>query len=324
MVYFCIDIVELKSLPGGPQIGVGDWYLFKLPQALTQLLPLALVLGVELENASKRKFGEWEALLTAGIQPIRIMFMFLITPLVASLFVVVLSFHFAPQALAVWQRRLEQTNMPRLAERQSATWYKLDRELVLSDGSDIPKLVIHFDGDGQVNRWHAAKEPYTDKNGVRLWERGTGWKTGELEPPSESGDLTGIVETKPASSAILPGATLTFRQIEDAISRLERLGHSTAPFAAERALRISMTLACVVLPFTMLGFSFWFGTSSPVRLVAHGIVASVLYWLITAFCWNLVSRNVVSSYWLSYLPPVLFLCCGIFFTITLADTRCRG
>ena len=65
-VYAAIDIIEVSSRAGTPSDGAYLWYLLKLPSITGQLLPLALVLGVQLSLSALRKRGEWEAILSAG------------------------------------------------------------------------------------------------------------------------------------------------------------------------------------------------------------------------------------------------------------------
>jgi hypothetical protein len=270
-IYACVDFVEMGSLSAVPAGRLVLSYPLKLPTVAAHVLPLALLLGVLLALSGLRRGGEWEALRSAGLSPLRLGLGLLVVPLAGAVLALPVVEWLGPTAL---QRFDAGAGLDRSAADTESVW-TVDREgtLVRRDGTGrCAKLEIERDSEGRATAFSVDSF---------AWRRGAGW--GSAEQVVECG-RQGAADLALASldrSDGLAGASLPRAELGLAIERLERSGRDATPLRAQGAGRAT-------------------------RLVALGLAVGAAYWLALATAWNGAVLGAWSELWISLGVPALF------------------
>ncbi|MCP4601019.1 MAG: LptF/LptG family permease [Proteobacteria bacterium] len=304
VVYMAIDFVEASSWPGASLGRLVSLYVFRLPMIISQILPLALTLGVLLALASSRSRGEWNAMRSIGISPFGLSTRLLIVPFLGMCFSTLLLAQLAPRALAVWQSGFD----PALSVAVSNShWCKGGRQIVQEESPLGFRTVIERRPDGSPLLWARAGAGVSDAETL-VWRQANGWQE---EAPQELDAAQCAAVTKKEilndSHTSLPGASLTLVELGIAISQSEKRGISTAPLRAELALRIALIAACLIVPLLGLGLSLAGEESRSTRLVGRGIIAATAFWLSLAVAWNGAVVGAWSPTWVSVGIPLFYL-----------------
>ncbi len=296
IIYAAIDFVEASSAASTDFIRALALYPFRLPMIVTQVSPLALSFGLLLALAACRTNGEWDALLAAGISPLKTAGGFLVVPLLAVFALAPLVAHVAPRSLSAWQAGLD----PELPGTTTPGWCRQNERLIRKPGSSTPSVAIERDPDGLPISWIELRST------PRVWQRGRGWQVGqipELEPA-----LCAINAGKTAAlHGSLPGASLGFTDLTSAIAEAKRMGFDASPLGAELALRIALAVSCLILPLLCLGIALLGEECRATRLTARGVVVAAAFWFTLSAAWNGAVLGVWSPVWLSLGVPL----CGL-------------
>ncbi len=292
LIYTAVDIVEIRSLSGDAG---GPRYLLKLPSLFGLLMPIALVLGGQLQIAALKKRGEWIAALSSGISPRSLAGSLLLPPAAGGIVAAWLVLYAGPGMLARWDQGTERP------PPETGEWVRDGNALLKTDADGAPLLVIERDAAGRPTARFDKASPAHHWRASKGWEESTavaGWPRPVIALPDRR---TG------GSPTVLPGATLTLTQLDDEIRLRRRLGHVVTSLEAERALRFALIAACLLLPLATLGLAVPSPESRASRLVAAGLVASLLYWMLAAAAWNAVAMGLLPPRGLSAAVPLLFL-----------------
>jgi lipopolysaccharide export LptBFGC system permease protein LptF len=304
VVYAAIDLVEASSLAGASDALV-IVYLFKLPSVLVHVLPLSVLVGAQLTLATMRDSGQWDAMRSCGLSPLKLIGSLLVVPCGA----VVLSFFFAtwiaPMGMAVWQNRLGlDSDKTKNQQVGSAKWI-VRNGIFIKHGEDFD-LRIARTPDGRPTNLVETRQGSVDGTDM-VWKHGRGWQKEIRVKNADGGDSNALLQEAYALSATgILGNSLTAADLFTVIPLAAERGLNAAPLKAEAALRVALIAACIVLPLLCLGMSIGRETSSASRLVGLGIAAAVAYWLCLAIVWNSAVAGVLAPYWVYAVVPLLF------------------
>ncbi|MDD5307235.1 MAG: LptF/LptG family permease [Deltaproteobacteria bacterium] len=298
-VYAAVDVVETSQSFGMEATKAFASYPLRLPTAIVQALPLALLVGVLLALASLRKRGEWDALASAGISPARLAPWLLLAPFAGALLSAPLSRELVPRCLERWQAAAGPTTR---AFSEESLWTKAGRALVRCDGGPgCREGVIIERGDKGLPLVFST--PSGD--GARqVWRTGRGWRN---EVSRES--LRGIADASrfPVAGGLFVGAGLPSGRLAAAITAQKAAGRDTAPLEAEQGLRSALALSCLVLPILGLALGLTARRLEEVGLIALGLAAAFAYWFVLAATWNGAVLGLWSSEWVGSGVPALFV-----------------
>jgi lipopolysaccharide export LptBFGC system permease protein LptF len=294
LVYGSIDLVEAGSLT---EVEAGELllaYPAKLPAIAAQMLPLALLFGVLLAVSSLRRGGEWDALRSAGLSPVRLSPGLLAIPLLGTVLAVPLVEWLGPRGIEHYQASVGWGSS---GEEERGRWtVSAGGSLVRLDGGGAPQISIGRDADGRVVEYRIA--------GARVWRRGAGWSSeaASIASPSDPGQAG-------AASAGLgqpAGAELTRADLERIVDDLERSGQDASALVSQGALRIALIAACLLVPLLGLLLAFGWNEGRASRLIALGLAVGAAYWLAVATAWNGAVLGAWSALWISAGVPVAF------------------
>jgi len=310
-VYASIDLVEagsLASVPGGELLTA---YPLKLPGIAAQMLPLALLFGVLLALSRLRRGGEWDALRSAGLSPLRASVGLIAVPVLGALLALPLVEWLGPIGLARFQDAAGITSAGDNAQPQ---WTRTaGGALRRSAGSREPAISIERDAEGRVLAY---------RRGDAAWRRGAGWGAAEPQrsgPPGVSGETASM----PAAGA-LAGAELTRPALERAIDALEVTGRDASALLAQGALRVALVAGCLLAPLLGLLIALRSEEDRASRLIALGLAVGAAYWLAVAVAWNGAVLGAWSARWVSIGAPILFLAVVSVLTVTVLRAGSRA
>ncbi|MDJ0762174.1 MAG: LptF/LptG family permease [Myxococcota bacterium] len=314
-IYAAIDFVEVGSRMDAPMGRLLGLYPTRLPMALIHILPVALSLGVQLTLSSARRSGEWTALRSAGISPLKIAGALMFVPLCSIGLSGALSMHICPWALSKWQA-FETQSMIKL--KGQGTWCRKGAFFVKTGEDQDPQLVIKRNRRGLPNtiQWIA---PQGSRVGSYVWHHHTGWHG----PMPLAGPATRCTTPLPTAGAAVSqpfgpvAASLSESEIAIAIRQFEANGWSAASLRAERALRVALMAACFLVPLLGLGLSFG-EVAGGAKLAGRSLAASLSYWLCLAPAWNGAARGAWSWLVVAVWIPLVFFLIGMLAIVAFA------
>jgi hypothetical protein len=313
VIYAVFDMVELGTLSSLSFGELMTAYLLKVPSLLSQLLPLALVIGVALNIAALKTSGEWDALAAMGLSPTAVAGRLLIPAVIGTALSLLLVGYIAPYFLNQAEAKTRSERTP------NGKWVRRDGWMIKVDEAGGVMAAIGLPIDKTLPERYDRYKTEIDSNGWKRWRPDTGWEEIASGMP-EGPDLSGFSSIQSPLGA-LPGATLSMSALSRTIAALRRLGLSAAPLEAEQALRIVLTIATLLIPIATLGFNICFGDGEATQLVGQAIALSIGYWIVTAVLWNGVTTGVWSSIYLIVCAPVLFLLFSFSLLLILAGHR---
>jgi lipopolysaccharide export LptBFGC system permease protein LptF len=299
LIYLVIDFVEVGSIGGSQDMVEQVAYWLRVPSITAQILPIALLLGVMLALANLRSHGEWDAMRAAGISTRALAAMLIVVSIVAVCPAWFLLNEIGPRGMSAWQGS---TAAHTSQNQLDATWIKHGTTLVRA-GPGGNEIIVERNEDGTP----LSVTMKRDVGPAIGWRRADGWHSGDNMPGIQYPQLTRRVNsTQGNAAAIIPGATFTSSELDVAVQYSANVGLSTRLFRVELALRMSLVLACLILPLFGLTLGFIGEEARASRLVGRGIVAAVVYWFCLTAAWNGASIGAWSPMVLSIGVPCLF------------------
>jgi lipopolysaccharide export LptBFGC system permease protein LptF len=309
VVYTAIDLVEASSLAGASDALVTA-YLFKLPSVLVHVLPLAVLVGAQLTLASMRNSGQWDAMRSSGLSPLKLIGSLLIVPCGAVVLSFFLATWIAPMGMSVWQDRLGLSSDKATTQQVGSAKWMMRNGILIRHGEDFD-LRIERSLDGRPMNLVETRLDSEDGTDM-VWKNGRGWQREIHVETADGGESNALLQEAYALSTTgILGDSLTAADLFTVIPLAAKRGLNAAPLKAEAALRVALIAACIVLPLLCLGMSIGRETSTASRLVGLGIAAAVVYWLCLAIVWNSAVAGVLAPYWIYAVVPLLFAGVGV-------------
>ncbi len=286
-------MVEATSITRSGGVDVLSAYPFKIPSIVTHILPLAAALGALLSYSHLACAGEWDAMLLAGLSPLRLATALMIVPLAATMLSVPLTGSLAPALLAVYESRTVSESV----ETERRGWFRKDEWLIRGSGGNErgTSLAIGRDREGRATEWSLS--------GVS-WRRGQGWTDDRVHP---AGLSTEGISVPPVAGAFgLVGASLTNAELDETAKRLEDHGLNSLPLRAQTVLRSALSSACLIVPVLGLLLGMLSRSIRATRLVPLSIAVAAVYWLVLATAWNGASMGSWPCATVSFGVPGFF------------------
>ncbi len=294
-------MVEATSIARSGGADVLYAYPFKIPSIITHILPLAAALGVLLSYSHLACAGEWDAMLIAGLSPLRLATALMIVPLAVILLSVPLTGSLAPALLAVYESR----TAPESVETERHGWFRKGEWLIRESEGDERRtnLAIGRDREGRATTWslsHAGRDPIPAVS----WRRGQGWTDDSAHP---AGLSTEGLSVPPVAGAFgLVGASYTNAELVETAKELEDHGLNALPLRAQTVLRSALSSACLIVPLLGLLLGMLSRSIRATRLVPLSIAVAAVYWLVLATAWNGASMGSWPCATVSIGVPGLF------------------
>jgi lipopolysaccharide export system permease protein len=298
-LFVVVDFFEKIDRLVRAQLGLGDilrYLALKLPFALGQVLPAAVLLGAMLTWGLMSRSHETMAIRTSGLDILRLARPLLVLAAGVVLLLLALNLYLIPWSqgrLSVfWQTQVEK-KPPRDLHNLEHFWYKGDQAIynILMFRKDIQTLegvkIYLFDRKFHLVQLIAA---------ARAQWQGDHWRfsQGLIQTFDPEGTVTGekfqqrdiVLTERPEDFGDLEKKVTEMDQTELSryVERLERDGYKSTPYRVDLYSRLSLSLTPLVLLLLGLGLALRREESHITSMVAVGLGLMFGYWLFFGFC----------------------------------------
>jgi lipopolysaccharide export system permease protein len=311
-LFIIVDFFEKIDRLVRAQLGAAElleYLLLKLPFAIGQVLPAAVLLGVMLTFGLMSRSHETMVIRTSGLNILSLIRPTVIFAGVVALLLLALNLYLIPwtqgQLNLFWQTRVEK-KPPRNLHNLEHFWYKGDQAIynIVMFRKDLQTLegvkIYLFDRqfhlfqviaasraqwqDGHWRFYHGYVQ-FFEPNGVVTGEKFQQRDLVLTEHPKDFADLEKKVTEMDVGELYLY------------TGRLERDGYKSTPYRVDFYSRFSLALIPLILVFLGIGLALRQERIHLTSMVAVGLGLMFGYWLFFGFC---VSFGQAGS-----LPPLL-------------------
>jgi lipopolysaccharide export system permease protein len=298
-LFVIVDFFEKIDRLVRAQLGLGDilhYLTLKLPFALGQVLPAAVLLGVMLTFGLMSRSHETMAIRTSGLDILRLARPVVLLAGGVTVALLALNLYLIPWSqgrLSVfWQTQVEK-KPPRDLHNLEHFWYKGDQAIynILMFRKDIQTLegvkIYLFDRQFRLVQIVAAARA--------KWE-GDHWRfaNGLIQSFDQEGAVVGekfqqrdlVLTERPEDFADLEKKVteMDVAELQRYIERLERDGYKSTPYRVDLYSRLSLSLTPLVLIILGLGLALRHEEIHLTSMVAVGLGMMFGYWLLFGFC----------------------------------------
>lgn len=332
-IYLVIDFLEKigRFLRTDPQwIHILQFFLYKIPEIVTQVTPLAVLMATLLALGILSRNSEIIAMRSCGVSLSRISAPILTIACAASLFVIVSNELILPETYRQ-MRHIEQVLIRKKSAntffRQNNIWHKDNNAILMARAFDPARQTLrgvtlwYFAGGMAPTRRIDAEQG--SWNG-RQW---TLWKVAVRELQDGGVIRTSQVDSMPVSLNLQIedlkvvdkyADNMGFFKLRDYIRKLKKGGYETTRYEAQMNSKISLPFASLIMAFLGIPFALRSGRSSGVAL---GIGASIGF----GFAYFIINAILISFGQTGVLPPlvsawaanVIFALSGIWLAMTI-------
>jgi lipopolysaccharide export system permease protein len=298
-LFIIVDFFEKIDRLVRAQLGLTDlliYSLLKIPFALGQVLPAAVLLGIMLTFGLMSRNHETMAIRTSGLDILQLArpLIYLCGWLMALM--LLLNLYLIPWSQgslnSFWQCQVEK-KPPRDLHTMDHFWYKGDQAIynILMFRKDIQTIdgvkIYLFDRQFHLVQIIAA---------ARAQFQGDHWRftQGQIQTMDESGMLSGekfqqrdiVLTERPEDFADLEKKVneMDFRELYKYVDRLERDGYKSTPYRVELYSRLSLGLTPLIMVALGLGLALRHNEIHLTAIMAIGLGLMFLYWLLVGFC----------------------------------------
>ncbi len=269
---------------------------FKLPFAVGQVLPAAVLLGIMLTFGLMSRSHETMAIRTSGLDILRLARPLLALAGAVTVLLLALNLYLIPWSQGrlslFWQTQVEK-QPPRDLHNLEHFWYKGDQAIynILMFRKDIQTLegvkIYLFDGKFRLVQIIAA---------ARAQWQGDHWRfsRGMIQTFDAGGVASGekfqqrdlVLTERPEDFADLEKKVteMDLTELYRYVGRLERDGYKSTPYRVELYSRLSLSLTPLVLLVLGLGLALRHEETHITSMVAVGLGLMFGYWLFYGFC----------------------------------------
>jgi lipopolysaccharide export system permease protein len=298
-LFIIVDFFEKIDRLVRAESGLGDlvrYVLFKVPFAVGQVLPAAVMLGVMLTFGLMARRHETMAIRTSGLDILQLTRpVFLISGGVALL-LMALNFYVIPwsqgRLASFWQIRVEKKPLPSLHNLEHF-WYKGDQAIYnivmfRKDTQTLEGVKIYlFNGQFRLVQIIAAARAQWQEGHWRFYD-------GLIQTFDAGGAQVG--EKFQERDIVLTERPTDFRDLEKKVAemdqtelyyfvrRLERDGYKATPYRVDLYSRFSVALTPLILIMLGLALALRHEQLHIAAVVAGGLGLMFAYWLFFGFC----------------------------------------
>ncbi|MBN2340158.1 MAG: LptF/LptG family permease [Deltaproteobacteria bacterium] len=283
LLYTAIDYVETASLVSSDVLH--RFYLYKLPQTISHVLPLALGLGAVLTANQMKQSGEWTALEATGIPPAWLFFILLWPSLILVPAEWCLVHEWSPASVATFDNAVAGT------PPSDTLCQKADGWLIFTIHSDSAAKEV------QIQRSDAGRTRQLIVRDTKTNTQVFQWTRQDDDKPVAPSSNQSVAISMPAMSINgIFAAAVTSSQLRRHAQRLSNHGVSAARVKAALSLRhgLVMTFWCVPL----LALVLWgkLGIVSSIRSVWVSLAVAAVYWASLQLWWNWAQHGGIPAW----------------------------
>jgi lipopolysaccharide export system permease protein len=299
-LFIIVDFFEKIDRLVRAQLGLGallEYVILKLPFAIGQVLPAAVLLGVMLTFGLMSRSHETMAIRTSGLNILSLIRPTIIYSGLAALLILALNLYLIPWSQGrldvFWQTQVDK-KVPHNLHNLEHFWYKGDQAIynIVMFRKDIQTLegvkIYLFDRQFHLVQIIAAARAQWQGDHWRFFEGyvqffapGTGAVTGEK---FEQRDLVLTEHPKDFADLEKKVTEMDVNELYHYTARLERDGYKSTPYRVDLYSRFSLALTPLVLAMLGLGLALRHEQIYLTSMVAVGLGLMFVYWLFFGFC----------------------------------------
>jgi lipopolysaccharide export system permease protein len=298
-LFVVVDFFEKIDRLVRAHLGLGDilrYLALKLPFAVGQVLPAAVLLGVMLTLGLMSRSHETMAIRTSGLDILRLARPLIVLVAGVTVLLLALNLYLIPWSQGklslFWQTQVEK-KPPRNLHNLEHFWYKGDQAIynILMFRKDIQTLegvkIYLFDRQFRMVQIIAA---------ARAQWQGDHWRffQGMIQTFDQEGTVVGekfqqrdiVLTERPEDFGGLEKKVVEMDQgeLHRYVERLERDGYKSTPYRVDLYSRLSLSLTPLVLLLLGLGLALRHEEIHITSMVAVGLGLMFGYWLFYGFC----------------------------------------
>lgn len=268
VIFVVVDIFEKIDVfldHHAPATLVARFYLYRAPDVVVTVLPVALLLATFLALGQLNKFGELTAMRTTGWSLLRILMPVFAVAVAAAIVSLVLGEIVVPNAIrerdAIFNQRIQGITRPSVTERADVTYLGEGGRIFYMRLYVVPERRMHepvlqeFRGGELVRRIDAAEATWDGRRWVftsgfeRTFDRGV-----EKAEPFQRLAISGLAE-RPEDFAKenRDPQQMNYLELHDYIVKLRASGARVANYLVDLHLKLAFPLVCVIV--VMIGAS---------------------------------------------------------------------
>jgi lipopolysaccharide export system permease protein len=299
-LFIIVDFFEKIDRLVRAQLGLGgllEYLILKLPFAIGQVLPAAVLLGVMLTFGLMSRSHETMAIRTSGLNILSLVRPTIIYAGVVALLLLALNLYLIPWSQGrldlFWQTQVDK-KPPHNLHNLEHFWYKGDQAIynIVMFRKDIQTLegvkIYLFDRQFHLVQIIAAARAQWQEDHWRFFEGyvqffapGTGAVTGEK---FQQRDLVLTEHPKDFADLEKKITEMDVNELYHYTARLERDGYKSTPYRVDLYSRFSLALTPLILVILGLGLALRHERIHLTSMAAVGLGLMFLYWLFFGFC----------------------------------------
>ena len=298
-LFVIVDFFEKIDRLVRAQLGAADllaYLMLKLPFAIGQVLPAAVLLGVMLTFGLMSRSHETMAIRTSGLNILSLIRPILVYSGMVALLLLSLNLYLIPwsqgQLNLFWQTQVDK-KPPRNLHTMENFWYKGDQAIynIVMFQKDIQTMegvkIYLFDRQFHLVQIIAAARAQWQENHWRFSQ-------GYIQNFDASGAVSGekfqqrdlVLTEHPKDFAELAKKVteMDVSELYRYVNRLERDGYQSASYRVDLYSRFSLALTPLILVILGLGLALRHEQTHITSMVAAGLGLMFAYWLVFGFC----------------------------------------
>jgi lipopolysaccharide export system permease protein len=321
-LFIVVDFFEKIDRLVRAQLGPGallEYLILKLPFAIGQVLPAAVLLGVMLTFGLMSRSHETMAIRTSGLNILALIRPTIIYSGVVALLVLALNLYLIPWSQGrldvFWQTQVDK-KAPRNLHNLEHFWYKGDQAIynIVMFRKDIQTLegvkIYLFDRQFHLVQIIAAARAQWQEDHWRFFDGyvqffapGTGAVTGEK---FQQRDLVLTEHPKDFADLEKKVTEMDVNELYRYTARLERDGYKSTPYRVDLYSRFSLALTPLVLVMLGLGLALRHEQIHLTSMVAVGLGLMFVYWLFLGFCTSFGQAGSIPALLAVIFPHLAF------------------
>ncbi len=311
-LFLVIDFFERIDDFIESQVGIFEtaiYFLFKIPFITTQMLPVAVLIGVIISLGLLMRSHEITALRANGISPYRIFSPFILTAVLIALISFTINEvampYFNAKASRIWNVKVKKKPIGML--RHEKIWYKGHQSIYNIQVVDLKNkmlkgITIHrFDNDFNLTQRLDAK--------CAKWINES-WYFYEGIIKTIYPDGSSNVETFREKMIFLPEKMedfccmektveeMSYRELKNYVKMIKREGYSATSYLPDMYAKVSFPCVNIIMPIIGLAIIWRVGEHGGIPIgIVIGVGAGFIYWIVHALSLSLGHAGI--------LPPML-------------------
>lgn len=332
-IYLVIDFLEKigRFLRTDPEwIHIVQFFLYKIPEIVTQVTPLAVLMATLLALGILSRNSEIISMRSCGVSLGRISAPILAIACAASLLVIVSNELILPKTYRQ-MRHIEQVLIRKKSAntffRQNNIWHKDNNAILMARAFDPARLTLrgvtlwYFSGGMTPSRRIDAEQASWDGRQWTLWKVAIReLQGGGVTATSQVGSMPVNLNLQIEDLKVVDkyADNMGFFKLRDYIRKLKKGGYETTRYESQMHSKISLPFASLIMAFLGIPFALRSGRSSGIAL---GIGASIgigfSYFIINAILISFGQTGVLPPLVSAWAANVIFALSGIWLAMTV-------